>query len=68
MKSLIAQAKKVSLENRQLTLDIEKAKVDLVETESDLRWLKSMFETSENELELNQLKVAKLRDDLENER
>ncbi|CAA7401290.1 unnamed protein product [Spirodela intermedia] len=68
MKTLLAQAEKVSVENRHLTLNTEKTRLELVETEKDLKWLKSAFESSEKELEQNQQKATKLRTDLDDER
>ncbi|MQM12666.1 hypothetical protein Taro_045585 [Colocasia esculenta] len=68
MKSLLAQAEKTSAENRHLVLTIEKEKLELMEAEKDLKWLKSAFESSEKELEQNQQTAAKLRADLEEER
>lgn len=68
MKSLLAQAEKVSVENRHLTLSTEKTRLELAETEKDLKWLRSAFESSEKELEQHQQKAAKLRMDLEDER
>lgn len=68
MKTSLAQAAKLSLENRHVAIKTENAKLELVDAEKELKWLRSVVDSSEKESEQNQRKMVQLRKDLEAER
>ncbi|XP_058108518.1 E3 ubiquitin-protein ligase BRE1-like 2 isoform X2 [Magnolia sinica] len=68
MKASLIQAGKVSLENRHLAINMESAKLELVDAEKELKWLRSAVDSSEKEYEQNQRKIVELQAELESER
>ena len=68
MKAYVAQACKASLENRHITINLNKAKVELADAEKELMWLQSTYDASQKEYEQNQKRIADLRLELERER
>ncbi|XP_010936987.1 E3 ubiquitin-protein ligase BRE1-like 2 isoform X1 [Elaeis guineensis] len=68
MKAYVAQACKASLENRHITINLNKAKVELADSEKELMWLQSAYDASQKEYEQNQKRIADLRLELERER
>ncbi|XP_072991571.1 E3 ubiquitin-protein ligase BRE1-like 2 isoform X1 [Typha latifolia] len=68
IKAHMTQAIKASLENRHLAINLDKAKLELVDAEKELKWLRSAVDSSQNEYERNQKKITELRMELERER
>lgn len=68
MKANLIQAGKNSVENRHVSIKLENAKMELAHAEKEVKWLRSAFDSSEKEYELNQRKMVELRKELEVER
>ncbi|KAL6648000.1 hypothetical protein ACP70R_012224 [Stipagrostis hirtigluma subsp. patula] len=68
MKTCVAQAIKTSVENRHLTVSLERTALEISNTEKELKWLRSAVGSSEKEYEQTQQKIAELRKLLEHER
>lgn len=68
MKTHVTQAVKASLENRHVVINLDRAKIELVDAEKELNWLRSAAGSSQKEYEQNQKKIAELKMELERER
>ncbi|THU49235.1 hypothetical protein C4D60_Mb06t07410 [Musa balbisiana] len=68
MKLHVTQAVKASMENRHININLEKTKLELVDAEKELKWLRSTINSFEKEYERNQKKIAELKVELERER
>ncbi|KAL4195948.1 hypothetical protein AMTRI_Chr04g180860 [Amborella trichopoda] len=68
MKAYLAQAEKASQENRHIAIAMESAKLELVDAEKELKWLKSALDSSERDSEQSERKLAEVQIELENER
>lgn len=68
MKAHVAQAVKASTESRHININMEKNKLELIDAEKELKWLRSTVSSVEKEYERNQKKIADLRIELEKER
>ncbi|XP_020100122.1 E3 ubiquitin-protein ligase BRE1-like 2 isoform X2 [Ananas comosus] len=68
MKTHVTQAVKASLESRHVVINLDRAKIELVDAEKELNWLRSAADSSQKEYEQNQKKIAELKMELERER
>ncbi|KAL0925762.1 hypothetical protein M5K25_004132 [Dendrobium thyrsiflorum] len=68
MKAYLAQAAKTSVENRHIAINLDKAKLELVDSEKELKWLKSAVDITEKEHQRNEERILDLRMELEKER
>ncbi|RCV05230.1 hypothetical protein SETIT_1G066200v2 [Setaria italica] len=68
MKTCVEQAIKTSAENRHLTISLERAVLDVSNTEKELKWFRSSVGSSEKDYEQTQQKISELRMLLENEK
>ncbi|XP_020586058.1 E3 ubiquitin-protein ligase BRE1-like 2 [Phalaenopsis equestris] len=68
IKSLLAQAAKTSVENRQIAITMSKTKLELADSEKELKWLRSAVDSTKKEHERNQERILNLRMELERER
>ncbi|KAG0489180.1 hypothetical protein HPP92_007991 [Vanilla planifolia] len=68
MKSYISQAAKAALENRQIAINTDKTKLELADSEKELKFLRSAVDLTEKENERNQKTILDLRMALERER
>ncbi|PKU88082.1 E3 ubiquitin-protein ligase BRE1-like 2 [Dendrobium catenatum] len=67
MKSYLAQAAKTSVENRHIAINLDKAKLELGDSEKELKWLKSAVDITEKEHQRNQERILDLKTELEKE-
>ncbi|PKA46048.1 E3 ubiquitin-protein ligase BRE1-like 2 [Apostasia shenzhenica] len=68
LKAYLAQAAKTSIENKHIAIEMDKTKLELVDSERELKWLRSAVDSAEKECEHNQHKILELRINLERER
>ncbi|KAG0490950.1 hypothetical protein HPP92_007813 [Vanilla planifolia] len=68
MKSYISQAAKAALEKRQIAINTDKAKLELADSEKELKFLRSAVDLTEKENDRNQKTILDLRMALERER
>ncbi|XP_042427952.1 E3 ubiquitin-protein ligase BRE1-like 2 [Zingiber officinale] len=68
MKAHVTQAVKASTESRHININMEKNKLELIDAEKELKWLRTTVSSVEKEYERNQKKITDLRIELEKER
>ncbi|KAL6000781.1 hypothetical protein ACLOJK_006507 [Asimina triloba] len=68
MKASLGQAGKASIEYRHLAINLESEKLELIDAEKELKWLRTAVDSSEKEYEQNQRKMVDLQAELESER
>lgn len=65
MKAYLVQGAKTSKENRHIAITMDKTKLELVDSEKELKWLRSAVDVSKKEYERNQQRILDLRTELE---
>ncbi|KAK8959740.1 E3 ubiquitin-protein ligase BRE1-like 2 [Platanthera guangdongensis] len=68
MKAYLTQASKTSIENRRIAINADKTKLELADSEKELKWLRSAVDFTQKDFEHNQKRIVELRMELERER
>ncbi|KAM0953075.1 putative transcription factor C2H2 family [Dioscorea sansibarensis] len=68
MRAHLAQGAKAASDNRHVAIIMDKVKLDLEDSEKELKWLRSTVDSFEKEYEQNEKKILDIRIELERER
>lgn len=68
MKTYLAQAANTSIENRRIAINMDKTKLELADSEKELKWLRAAVDVTKKEYERSQTKNLDLKTVLERER
>lgn len=68
MKTYLAQAANTSIENRRIAINMDKTKLELADSEKELKWLRAAVDVTKKEYERSQIKNLDLKTALERER
>lgn len=68
MKTYLTQAANTSIENRHIAISMDKTKLELADSEKELKWLRAAVDVTKKEYERSQTKNLDLKTVLERER
>lgn len=68
MKTYLAQAANSSIENRHIAISMDKTKLELADSEKELKWLRAAVDVTKKEYERSQTRNLDLKTVLERER